>query len=123
MEAHIVARLQVLNPELQRRKMARAHQKRLHTAMFKRLAHSASPFGVLMVDGKLDTGVADQLFDQFDENKSGTIDAGAPHVFGLGSNLPVSVFTSLVGPAEGTSTAETGPATALGVRILDSFKF
>lgn len=66
---------QVLNPELQRRKMARAHQRRLHTAALKRLAHSAAPFGALLVEGALDPVVADQLFDQFDDNKSGTIDA------------------------------------------------
>lgn len=67
----------MVNPELQRRKMQRAHKRRLHTAMLKRLAHSATPFGSLLVEGGLDLAVADQLFDQFDDDNSGTIDAGS----------------------------------------------
>ncbi|KIY94309.1 hypothetical protein MNEG_13654 [Monoraphidium neglectum] len=81
----------VLSPELQRRKIEAARKKRLRLYMVKALAErtvAAPRFGSLVdPSGRVNRSTLRVLFDEFDTDSSGTIDAGEVQALLLGLRL------------------------------------
>jgi hypothetical protein len=68
----------VVNPSLQARKMKEARRHRARMSAVSKMALQAQPYGGLLdAGGRVDRAAVDAIFDTFDRDATGDINAGA----------------------------------------------